>query len=131
MIGKIRVTSDHDPAERIIDPTLEKMSDQEKKIAALEHENSLLRNLVRESEPDREKAEYCERMLEEIGRSIGCNHIDDRLPSCVREAMDLHDDLVKALRCLMACSLPNDVSGKIMVDFAADVLRRALKVKSP
>ena len=60
----------------------------EEKIKALEHENALLRELVRQSEPDREAKETYERYLIEIGKMIGCGHLDDRLPSCVADAID-------------------------------------------
>lgn len=67
-------------------------------IEALKHENSLLRDLVLASEPDREAKEHYERTLQEIGRLIGCDHIgDDRFTSCVTEYIMKGDDAIRAL----------------------------------
>lgn len=78
-------------AERVI-------PEQEETIAALEHENSLLRDLARKHEVDRDAAEFYERLLTEIGKSIRCGHLDERLPSCVEEAVGLQDELAVALK---------------------------------
>ena len=55
---------------------------------ALREENALLRALCRQHEIDRDTKDYYERLLTEIGRKIGCNHLDDRLPQCVEDAID-------------------------------------------
>lgn len=61
---------------------------EEEELKAKDHELSLLRDLVRSHEADRERAETYERYLTEIGRSIGCGHLDDRLPSCVTDVIE-------------------------------------------
>lgn len=57
-------------------------------LESLREENALLRNLARQHEVDRDTKEYYERLLTDIGKSIGCGHLDDRLPSCVSEAVE-------------------------------------------
>lgn len=71
-------------------------------LEALREENRLLRDLCRQHEIDREAKEYYERLLTEIGRSIGCGHPDDRLPSCVDEAVNEPSELVQLLNALTA-----------------------------
>ena len=57
-------------------------------LQALRDENVRLRELVRTHEIDRDVKEFYERLLTEIGRIIGCGHIDERLPSCVQDAIE-------------------------------------------
>ena len=54
-------------------------------IDALREENSRLRELCRTHEIDRDTKEFYERLLTEIGNTVGCSHLDERLPSCVYE----------------------------------------------
>ena len=71
-------------------------------IEALRHENELLRNLCQSHELDRDAKEYYERLLTDIGKSIGCGHIDDRLPSCVDNAMSESKEAIDILRRIVA-----------------------------
>ena len=70
-------------------------------IASLKEENSRLRDLVRQHEIDRDAKEYYERLLAEIGKSIGCGHIDDRLPSCVGDVIRDGNDAISILKTIV------------------------------
>lgn len=74
------------------------MSSENPELEALRHENSLLRDLARTHEVDRDAKDYYERLLTEIGKAIGCGHLDDRLPSCVSDIARERDDAVAALK---------------------------------
>lgn len=67
-------------------------------LQALRDENARLRELVRTHEIDRDSKEFYERLLTEIGRIIGCGHIDERIPSCVENIVNERNDCVSSLR---------------------------------
>lgn len=69
-------------------------------IRAKDHELSLLRDLARQHEADRDRAEKYERQLIEIGRLIGCNHHDDDfgLTRCVSDLVAERDHLKATLQ---------------------------------
>jgi hypothetical protein len=71
-------------------------------IETLKHENLLLRDLARTHEVDRDTKDHYERILTDIGKSIGCGHIDERLPSCVTKISEERDDAVTMLRQIVA-----------------------------
>lgn len=56
-------------------------------VMLLREENKHLRRLLMEYEIQWETKNYYERILEEIGRTIGCGHLDDNLPKCVVHAI--------------------------------------------
>ena len=92
------------------------MNDDE--LEALKHENSLLRDAVRQSEPDREAKEHYERTLQEIGRLIGCEHIgDDRFLSCVSEHIAKGDDAIRALTTIVRRNGVTEAQVKTIEDF--------------
>lgn len=74
------------------------VSEMNPELEALRQENQLLRDLVRTHEVDRDTNEYYERILDRIAKSIGCNHIDDRLPSCVETVALEHDVMLNWLK---------------------------------
>ena len=57
-------------------------------VRAKDHELALLRDLARQHESDRERADDYERTLTEIGRITGCGHLDFNLARCVQETID-------------------------------------------
>lgn len=71
-------------------------------IAAMQSELSLLRDLCRQHEADREAKDYYERLLAEIGSSIGCGHIDDRLPSCVSSIAKQQQEAAEFIKQIVA-----------------------------
>jgi cell division septum initiation protein DivIVA len=52
------------------------------------HAASLLRDVVRQTEPDRELLERYGRELDEIGKAMGCDHKSDGYLRCVTEQLD-------------------------------------------
>lgn len=71
-------------------------------LQALREENQHLRELARTHEIDREAKDFYERLLTEIGKSIGCGHLDERLPACVSEAVSKKSELAELLNALTA-----------------------------
>lgn len=52
---------------------------------AWQRELSLCRAVVRNYETDRDERDRYKRFLEDIGKKIGCGHIDERLSNCAGE----------------------------------------------
>lgn len=75
------------------------------RVASLEYENQRLIELVRSYEPDRERLEFYERELDEIGRSLGCDHKDDGYLRCVTSTIEDAQSRVVELEQLLGASL--------------------------
>lgn len=60
-------------------------------VDTLRSEQSLVRDIIRKYELDAERADRYEADLKEIGRMIGCDHIDEGLSRCVREVLNRKD----------------------------------------
>ena len=60
---------------------------QARELGQLRDENGQLRSLVMKLEHERDLRAQYEQYLRDIGRLIGCDHLDDRLPSCVKKAI--------------------------------------------
>lgn len=58
-----------------------------------QHENSLLRSTIRSLEPNSELAERYARELDEIGKTMGCDHKDDGYMRCVTDTLNERDCL--------------------------------------
>lgn len=57
-------------------------------LTAREHEVSRMRDMIRETEHERELLERYGRELDEIGRVMGCDHKDDGYMRCIRDHFD-------------------------------------------
>ena len=60
-------------------------------------ESEAIRRLAREQDLKIDQLDSYERWLTDIGKAIGCGHIDDRLPRCVEEVVEDFRSIIKCM----------------------------------
>lgn len=84
-----------------------------------------LRELARKHETDRDRADAYELDLTEIGKVLGCNHLDDGLERCVSDVVEQRDVLLAACEDALATG-ERDIQHCLDNGRLRDVLRAAI-----